>query len=248
MKCKFIVVALFAVATAGYAESSADLTLTQSSLTNWKQGGDESVAYTSTIESERLIQLSPKYTLRTTGSVRFGQIKANGQGWRKATDRIQSDIQLTKNTSFWLDPFWSVTARTQAAPGYVYPSEQKVSEFGDPIYLSEAYGLGFAWRGIQTRSGIALRQVHRNDTWKRDGGAESVTSLSWPLTKNLVWTGRLEAFTPATHLSLRTEAVSKVRWQVAPGVQVTLNIEALREPTGGVQLRQALGIGLGWAN
>jgi hypothetical protein len=113
----------------------------------------------------------------------------------------------------YVNPYAAFTAETQFAPGYNYDTTPKtpISAFMDPGYFRESIGVGYYPNKIvKTRLGVALKQtitsdypipyadnpdtVDKIEKIKNEFGADSVTDISWKITKNSLFTSKLELF------------------------------------------------------
>ncbi|NIO49282.1 MAG: DUF3078 domain-containing protein [Candidatus Aminicenantes bacterium] len=193
-------------------EMVGGINLTQTSLSNWTQGGENSFAWQLNF-SFRFINNQEKYSWTNSGKFTYGSTKIGGQEFRKSLDEIKLESVLTFNLGMFVDPFMAFTAETQLAPGYNYETDPKtqVSSFMDPGYFRESIGVGYQPNEIvKSRLGIALKQtitsdypvpyadnpdtVDKIEKTKNELGAESVTDINWKVTKNSLFTSKLELF------------------------------------------------------
>ena len=227
-----------------FAENTIDLTLNQVSLTNWSRSGQEALSWNLQLHGDNvldneIVSLDIKY------KAEFGQSKIGEEGFRKTNDRFRGDAQLNNATSFFIDPFVAATVKTQIAPGYDYNPKRKVSEFGNPFDLSYSAGYGFSHGVLQSRVGFSIHQIYKDDNWDTKKGGESVTTINWKASESLTVTGRGEVFFHGPDLTRRYQTETGVRYQVGI-ISILLSVETLHEDDSDVEVRQTLGLGIGW--
>lgn len=255
-----ILLATTAQAAQWQHEATADLTATQVSLTGWEQGGQEAFSYTSRVKGTATAVFhcaacasgATKVEWRTAYKASFGQSSVGGSALRKVDDRVAIDTQLTWLLGSWIDPFVAASARTQMASGYRYGPKRAVSGFLDPIYLTQSAGLGVTFNDeLTTRLGAALREVGTGDYTRStdwEGGVESVTRLDWDMSERTQITGRAEVFTPLPDPVLLIQAEAGLRIKVAEYISATVSLELVKDnaTSDDFQMRQTLGVGLGY--
>jgi len=226
MKIVVLFAALFATATGLAQQDTAKaptfgwkhglnvgLTLTQASFANWAAGGQNSLAYTASFDGKS-VDDQEKTNWSNTYKFAFGQARISGTGLRKTDDKIDLESILTYKMGTYINPYAGATFKTQFAKGFVYDAlgnETAVSQFFDPAYLTQSAGVGYQPAPeIKTRLGAALREVITSDfaVYADDPatleiektlvqfGMESVTDAEWKLEENLVFTTKLELFSP----------------------------------------------------
>lgn len=189
------------------------LNLTQVSFKDWAQGGENALSYSlwikgASINDEETINWSNAYKFA------FGQTRLGNQGLRKTDDEIYFESILVYKVGVHINPYASLTARTQFAPGFNYQDDgtrTQVSKFFDPGYLTQSVGVSYKpVEEVTTRLGAALREIFTSDyTGYADdpetpeiektrvlGGLESVTEVAWAFAENMKFTSRLEMFAP----------------------------------------------------
>ncbi len=195
-----------------HKEMVGGLNLTQASFVNWTQGGENSLAWQLNLNF-RFVKIGVKTDWETSGKLTYGSAKLGGQEFRKAIDEIKVESVLTFKVGTRLNPFVATTAETQFAPGYDYSVDPKmqISSFMDPGYIRESAGINFVPNEvIRTRVGMGLKQTVANDfallytddpgtpsrleQFKNEAGAESVTDVNWKISKNSLFTSKLELF------------------------------------------------------
>ena len=187
---------------------------------------------------------------------------------RKTDDEIFLESLLIYKYGLYINPYIAATLRTQFAKGYAYDNFGNgvvVSEFFDPGYLTQSIGLAYKpITEITTRFGVGLREVFASDfaqlytddpltntieKTRVNGGMESVTDVNWNFAENMLFTSKLEIFSPFTDINkliIRSDiAISaKVNKYVTSAFNVTLINDANVSPY--TQIKQVLSIGLSY--
>jgi hypothetical protein len=193
-------------------EMVGGINLTQTSLSNWIQGGENSFAWQLNFNF-KFIKNKEKYNWANSGKFTYGSAKIGDQEFRKSLDEIKLESVFTYKLGTSVNPFIACTAETQFAPGYDYETDPKtqISTFMDPGYFRESIGVGYQPNEIvKSRLGLALKQtitsnypvpyaddpktVDKIEKIKNELGAESVTDISWKVTKKSLFTSKLELF------------------------------------------------------
>ena len=118
----------------------AGVNLTQTSFTDWAQGGSNSLAYSALVLSN-LTSYGEKTKWSNSLKLLFGQARLAGQGLRKTEDEIYFESLFIYEVWEQVNPYAAVTMRTQFAPGFVYPEnapKEQISAFFDPAYLTQS--------------------------------------------------------------------------------------------------------------
>jgi hypothetical protein len=242
------------------------LTLTQISLSNWEQGGEEAVAWTTTLDGKSSLA-GPKLLWDTTYKLAFGQTKLGDEQARKTDDKMDLETVLTLDQGFLVDPYIAATFKTQFAEGYDYPEDSDrvaVSSIFDPAYFTQSAGLGYRPADeVRTRLGVALRETVTDafntyaddpdtadiETTRTEGGLESVTDVEWQLRDNVRLSSKLEIFTAFQNLSdlvIRDDTTVVVK--VTEWVSIKLNVLIVREDrvVEKTQVKQTIAGGLNY--
>jgi hypothetical protein len=229
------------------------------------QGGENALSYTlwlggTSAQKMEMTEWSNSYKLA------FGQTRLGSQGLRKTDDEIFFESLLIYKMGVYINPYVSATLRTQFAKGYVYPNniETPVSKFFDPAYLTQSVGLAYKpIPEVTTRFGVALREVITSDytgfaddpatteieKTKINGGMESVTDVNWNFAENMLFTSKLELFSPFKAIEkviIRSDNTisAKVNKYVTTSLNVTLINDVNVSPY--TQIKQVLAIGLSY--
>lgn len=243
------------------------LNLTQVSFKDWAQGGENALSYSlwikgASIDDEETINWSNAYKFA------FGQTRLGNQGLRKTDDEIYFESILVYKVGVHINPYASLTARTQFAPGYNYADDgtrTQVSKFFDPGYLTQSAGVSYKpVEEVTTRLGAAVREIFTSDyTGYADdpetldkiektrvlGGLESVTEVAWAFAENMKFTSRLEMFAPFKTLDkVIVRSDNAITAQVNKYVSVLMSVQLINEQevTPRTQIKQTLAIGLNY--
>jgi hypothetical protein len=242
------------------------LTLTQVSLSNWQQGGEEAVAWTATLDGKSAFA-RPKLLWDSTYKLAFGQTKLGEQQVRKTEDKIDIESVLTLDQGLLVDPYVAATFKTQFADGYAYPEDAErvaMSAIFDPAYFTQSAGVGYRpAEEVRTRLGVALRETVTDEfntyaddpdtpeveTSRTEGGLESVTDVEWQLRDNVRLSSKLEVFTAFADLSdlvIRDDTTVTVK--VTEWVSIKLNVLVVREDrvVEKTQVKQTIAVGLNY--
>ena len=246
-------------------EMVGGINLTQTSFSNWTQGGENSFAWQLNLnfrfENER-----KDTNWANSGKFTYGATKLGDQDYRKSIDEIKVESVFSYKLNSHVNPFAAVTGETQFGPGYNYETEPKtqISNFFDPAYFRESFGVGFKPNKIvKTRLGLALKQTITSDfpvpytddpettdrveKFKNEAGLESVTDVNWKVSKKTLFISKLELFYNFKALN-RTD----VRWDnvltvgLTKYLNVNFNFKLLydRDVSSRRQIMQSIALGL----
>ncbi|MBA4312093.1 MAG: hypothetical protein C0417_05645 [Chlorobiaceae bacterium] len=246
----------------------AGLTLTQVAFTDWAQGGENALSYTfsadgKSVDDEEVSNWSNNYKFA------FGQTRLGGQTLRKTDDIIDVSSVYIYKVCTYINPYASVSLKTQFAKGYIYPrqdSSVQVSAFFDPAYLTQSAGIGYQpIKEIKTRLGVGLREVitnnfslyytddpKTNDKIEKttiDGGMESVTEVEWQMEDNVLFTSKLELFAPFKTIDeIIVRNNSSVTAKVGKYITAILNVQLINEKkvTPRTQVKETIALGLSY--
>lgn len=244
------------------------LNLSQTSFSNWAQGGTNALAF-AVYSNLGGIYYSHPWKFKNRLSVIFGRTSLQDLGYRTTENDIYFESVGSRDIGWAVDPYISVTFRSALTKGYNYKVEPAVQivDFFDPGYLTEAIGFTYDKNKIiTTRLGIAFQQtfadkfaaVYTDDPettneiekLKFDTGLESVTEVKYEFLPNMNYYSFLRLFTRFNSLD-----VWDVRWdniitaKVNDYVNVNLAVTVLHEikQTRKTQLREALQLGFSYA-
>lgn len=243
-----------------------NLNFSQSSFSNWAQGGENNWAWQLDLNG-KFENKQEKYDWTTNAKVSYGRTKVGDQQSKKSADEIRMESVLTWKAGKTVHPYIAFTGETQLTKGYDFSTDPKtvISQFLDPGYFTESIGLGFEpFKDCKTRFGAALKQTVANDFASRysddpattdiekvrsEVGIESVSDFSRKVSENILFTTKLELFS-----DLSTFEEVDVRWdnvfsaKVSKYIGVSFNFKLLydRDISLSRQIKQVLGVGLSY--
>jgi hypothetical protein len=198
----------------------------------------------------------------------FGQARLGIQGLRKTDDKIDLESVISYKLRTFVDPYASITLKSQFALGFVYDpvtgTKTAVSKFFDPAYLTQTVGFGYQpVPQVKTRLGAGLREVITSqfntyaddpttsqvEKIKVDGGFESVTNIDLNLDENLVFTSKLELFAAFHALDeVIIRADNTISAKINKFISVILNMQIIndRRVTPRTQIKETLSMGLSY--
>ncbi len=245
----------------------ANLNFNQASFDNWAQGGENSLAYQINLYGKLLYQ-PQNIRWETTGGMKYGVSRIADQSARKTIDEIRVGSVITyARPNKMFEPYFSVTAETQLAPGYGYSDAGKVqlSDFLDPGYFTQGMGLGIQpLEGLMLRAGGAVKETVTNQYFipfadnpdtdriekiKVEPGVEAVADLQKVINETTLLGSRLEIFS-----DLESVAAIDVRWdtkltaKVSEIIQFSANVVVYYESDVSPkrQFYQTLSIGISY--
>jgi hypothetical protein len=240
--------------------------LTQLAFTNWAGGGENSLAYTLWANGQST-NTSALFDWRNGYKLVFGQARLSSQGLRKTEDEIFLESLLLYKMGVHLNPYASLTLRTQFAPGFKYDQADtsvQVSKFFDPAYLTQSAGMAYRpLPEVVTRIGVGVREIitstypqYADDPKTVEiektrvlGGSEWVTDVNWDFYENMKYVAKLEVFSP-----FNTPDKMTVRWdnvvsaKVNQYVNVLLGVQLLYDEVilPRTQVKEGLSIGISY--
>jgi Protein of unknown function (DUF3078) len=244
-------------------KGTTGLNLSQIALSNWSQGGDNSMAF-DLIGNFSFIYFSSPFRLDNNLKLSYGRTKIGGEDFRTSDNDLYLENVLSYKIDWEFKPYFSNSVRTVIANGYQYNSDTtyQISAFFDPGYVTQSLGLLYDKSKIfQTRLGLALQETfaskftqytddpdtpNKIEKSKIEAGVESVSSLNYTIAKNLLIDSDLRLFTRFKHLD-----TWDVRWdntltaQVNNFVNVNLNVLVVyqKDQSPKTQLKEALQLG-----
>lgn len=241
------------------------LNFTQTSFSNWKQGGEDAWTWQLDING-KFVKEHENYSWANALKISYGKTKVGDADAKKAADELRLESVFTYKMGVMVNPYMAVTGETQFTDGYDYavsPS-RKVSAFFDPAYFTESAGIGYQpIIQVKTRLGVALKQTlaskfdslytddpstaNKVESVRSEVGAESVTELSTKVSQNILLTSKLELFS-----NLKTMNQVDIRWdtmfssQIAKYLVVSFNLKLFYDRDISIkrQLKQVLSVGL----
>jgi len=239
------------------------LNLSEAAYTDWTAGGDNTLAYVGIMNGSN-IDNPTNFTWDNSYKLMFGQARLGDHGLRKTDDEISLESILSLKLDSTMNPYASVSFKTQFAPGYTYTagdSATRVSNFFDPAYFVESIGAIYQPNKIfKTRLGAGVREVLTTnftrysdnpetpqvEKTKIEGGFESVSELALPIDDALLLTSKLELFAPFHTLDkIIARSESGLTAKVNKFVTVNLNALFINDVTvtPRTQIKQSLSLG-----
>jgi len=242
------------------------INLTQVAYTDWAQGGQNSLAYTLSLNGSSTQDME-KTNWASSYKFAFGQARLSDQGLRKTDDEIFFESLLIYKLWTHINPYAAVTVRTQFAKGFEYPqgSEVAVSKFFDPAYLTQSVGAAYKpIPEVVTRLGIGVREVLTSqfpkpysddpstadiEKVKINAGIESVTNVEWTFAENMQFKSSLELFAPFKTLNeVVVRSDNTISAKVNKYITVSFNVLLVNDVTASrkTQIKQVLAVGFSY--
>jgi hypothetical protein len=238
---------------------------TQSSFSNWTAGGVDNASWLLGGRGS-----FKRHGKRTNWSnvlrLEYGEVKQKDQDSRKASDLIFAESIVDFNTSRLIKPYARASLKTQFTGGYDYAVDPKVkvSDFADPLYLTQGAGVGFQVKPYAiTRFGLGLQETYADEfaavytddvdtadkveTSRIEGGLESVTELDKTLNKKLALKSRLSLFWAFNNSDqVDVDWMTDINLKAMGALGMTLKFELLynKDVLDKIQWQQVLGIGV----
>jgi len=244
----------------------AGLTLTQIALTDWTQGGDNALALALSLDGKSTNE-HPRTNWTSSYKFGFGQTRLATQGLRKTDDRIELESILTFKVGTYFNPYTGATLKTQFAKGLKYDNAGNgivVSKFFDPAFLTQSAGVGYhPIKEVKTRLGLALREILTSEfplyaddpttaaieKTSVQAGLESVTDVEWKVDDNVLFTSKLEMFSPfkaMDEIVVRND--NTLAAKVNKYITAILNVQLINEKriSPRTQIKETIALGLSY--
>lgn len=155
---------------------STGVNLSQTTLTNWSAGGDNSFAASAFLNGA-LEYKKEKWSWLNTLALEYGVTTSESQGMQKTADRIDFATQV----GYAINKKWSYSAladfKTQFYKGYNYPNKENyISKFMAPAYSTVSVGIEYKPNDFFSLyySPLAVKMTFVNDDYLSDEGAFGV--------------------------------------------------------------------------
>ena len=242
------------------------LNVSQLALSNWTQGGENSLTWTLTANLGAKY-ISSEWTFKNNLNLDYGRSKLGGGDFKTNDNDFYMETVLSRSLGWVVDPFFGNTIRTTIAQGYSYSGNTatEIANFFDPGYVTQS--LGFTYNKItnfSTRLGIAAQEIFTNkfrrysddptttktEAFKFETGLQSITDGKFEVMNNLLFTSSLTLFTRFNHLDVwdvrwDNALVAKVNNWINVNLGFLLIYQKDQSPT--VQMKQALQLGIVYA-
>ncbi len=235
----------------------ATFNISQVSLHNWTQGGENTLAWTF-ILGGKFLYTAESYTWLNNVKASYGQAKLGSRNFEKTEDEFFGESIYSKNVGWKVNPYAALTVKTQFQPGYKVVDGERVqtSDFWDPGYLMQSAGFTYAPdESFATRLGVAVKETFSKSygyagpdkTVNVQTGIESGTSTKFTIMENVIYTSQLNLFSAFNMLD-----VWDVRWdntfnaKVNSYLTASLNVLVVHEiaQSRRTQVKQSLAVGL----
>lgn len=238
------------------------LNISQLSLSNWSQGGDDALTWTLTGDFGYNYK-DTSWSFNNNLKISFGKTKIGSNGFRINDNEIYLENVLTRNVGWTINPFFSNTFRTSLTSGYKYENsnQTQIVDFFDPGYLTQSLGFTYKNQIVNTRLGMALQQtftnrfrnfsddgatLDRKEAFKLEAGLETVSNLSLKVENNLLYKSLFRLFTRFDHIDVWDVRLDNtLTAKVTKFVNVNLNVLLIYEKkqSARTQLKEALQLG-----
>jgi hypothetical protein len=248
----------------------AGLNLTQVSLHNWTQGGENTLAWTFLTNGQFLYK-QPDWKWNNVLKITYGKTKLGDSEFEKSEDELFWESIYSRNIGWKIDPYVANQLRTQFDDGYTMKKDEATgtdvrtlsSGTFDPLYLTQSAGFTYSLDdAFFTRLGIAFKETFSSteygfaddpdtpdevEDFRFQTGVESATGVKLTVMENILYTSQLNLFSAFDQMD-----VWDVRWdntlsaKVNDYVNVSLNVLLVHEvaQTRRTQVKQALALGL----
>lgn len=187
------------------------LNVSQVALSNWTQGGDNSVAI-SFLGTGGLKYYTESWKFKNDLKLAYGRTKLGSEDFRTTDNELYLESVLSHNIGWDIDPYVGNIVRTAISTGYKYDTDTTyaIAGFFDPGYLTQSIGFTYnKLNNFTTRLGFAVQETFTNkyfqyaddpstpkiEKTKVETGLESVTTAEFNLQDNLVYKSNLRLFT-----------------------------------------------------
>jgi hypothetical protein len=243
--------------------AAVGLNLSQVALSNWTQGGDNTLAI-SFIGTGGLKYYSEYWKFKNDLKLAYGRTKLGSQDFRTTDNELYLESVLSYNIGWAIEPYIGNIIRSAIGTGYNYDQDPPVATAGffDPAYVTQS--VGFTYNKLEqftTRVGFAVQETFTNkynqytddpltpevEKTKVETGLESVTTADFTLQQNLLYKSNLRLFTRFESMD-----VWDVRWDNTIVVKINdyLNINFAfllvyqKDQSLKTQVKEALQLGL----
>jgi hypothetical protein len=239
------------------------LNISQIALSNWTQGGENSVAWTF-ITNAGLNYPGSEWSFRNNLKLAYGRTKLGDEDFRTNDNELYLESVLSKNIGWVVNPYISNTIRTAIAAGYSYDSVPavKIANFFDPGYITQSIGFTYEQlKGFNTRLGVAVQEVITNkynqysddeettgeiEKFKLETGIESVTNAEYTVAENMLAKSTLRLFSRFESFDVwdvRWDNVITAKINNFLNVNFTLLLIYEKQQSAKTQLKESLQLG-----
>ena len=247
-------------------EMAAGVNMTQTSFSNYVQGGENTLAWQFNFNF-KFEDDQEKSNWSNSGRLNYGMTKVGDDASQKSIDEVMVETVYKQKLGIIVDPFAAATAQTQLGPGYNYGTDPRtqISDIIDPLYFRESVGVGYKPRPeIATRLGASMKQTLTHDypapyaddpkttkieKTRYEYGMESVTDLDLKLSSTSKITSKLQLFS-----NLEAFDEIDVNWdtllssKISKYLSMNFNVKVIydKDISKKRQLMQALALGVSY--
>ena len=234
----------------------------QASYEDWSQGGDDSFSVTgSTLLS---VKYNGSHFANTTRmNLKFGQARFFGKEIRKTDDLIK----LSNKTDYFLsDPrysaFLEVSFITQFSEGFRPGTDEVISDFMSPGYITESIGLSYQPNEyFSSQVGIGLKQTFvsideldllyglgEDEDIRSEGGLTLAVRYDRPFAGSFNYYGELNTFSnllislASTDIRFSNEVAAEINQTFTANIQLDFFFD--NDITDDLQIKQVIAVGL----
>lgn len=241
-------------------------TIAQVSFSDWAQGGENSLAYSTTATGNSTYDWYP-ITWSNSYKLGFGQTRIGGRETRKTDDKIDLESVLSYRLGIAINPYAAVTLKTQFATGFKYDksgARTPITRFFDPAFLTQSVGFGYQiTTELKTRFGYAIREIVTSrypsfaddpktpnvEKTKIEDGVESVTEGTWKLDQSTSLNSKLELFSSFREpQKIIVRGDNTLTSRLGKVVTLIVNVQLINERrvTPRTQVKQSMAIGISY--
>jgi len=245
----------------------AGINLSQISLDNWTQGGEDALAF-SLYGNFGLDYFDKPWSFTNKLKLAFGKTKLGSDDYKTTDNEIFLEDLLTYNAGWFAEPYFANTFRTVIANGYDYSGDSPIqtASFFDPGYLMQSIGMAYKISdNFTTRLGFGFQETFTSkfngysddvetldeiEKFRFETGIESVTSANFKLDDNLFYTGELRLFGAFDAMDIWDVRFDNILTaQVTKLVNVNFNVLLIydEDQIKRTQMKEALQIGIAYA-
>ena len=241
---------------------NGQLNLSQAYYDKWAKGGTDAFAYELNLSGSASLEQAD-YTWVTQAKAIYGRTKLGSLGSRKSSDQFDFETVYTRVLKIHVNPFASLTAQSQFAPGFAYTeapvSRSQISDYFNPAYFTQTLGLGVEpIKDLKERLGATMKQtvgsygfqkdgVRTGDDFKQEYGISSTTEYQRALLENIQASTRLDVFVNFKGVdNIDGRWANKITAKVNKWVNANLEYEVLYDSDLSLdtQTREGLNVGI----
>ncbi len=241
------------------------LNISQTSFTNWSQGGENSFVYSF------FANFAANYSagnIKVANSLKltFGKSKLGKEPYRVNDNELFLQDVFTYNVGFKVEPYVSNIFKTILADGYDYgvTPAKKIASFFDPAYISQSAGFAYERKSFKSRLGLGIQETVTNnftvysddpatpeiEKLKVEAGIESVTETKLELAKNFIYKGYYRFFGRFKEISnwdvrMDNTFSAKINEFMNVNLNVLIIYKKIESPK--TQVKEALQLGFSYA-